>query len=216
MTAAIAVVAKAPVPGLVKTRMQPPLSPRQAADVAAAMLRDVTAAALDTGAQIWWSYTGDRAVLERLCPPGVHMLAQEGDGLAERLAHAHATLHAAGADRVLLVGADCPSLDAAVLHDALALLDTADVVLGPATDGGYTLLGTAVCAPTLLSAVSMSTAYTGADTLREARRLGLRTAVTAARPDIDTFADLRSALADGWLDTAPLTRAAADALLVVG
>lgn len=209
----IAVVAKAPVAGLVKTRMRPPLSAQQAADLAAAMLRDVTRAALETGAAVWWSYAGDAAVLDDLRPPGVQMLAQVGADLAERLAHAHATLHAVGADRVILVGADCPAVDVAALHDALGLLRSADVVLGPATDGGYTLLGTAICAPTLFSAVTMSTARTGADTLGEARRLGLRAAVMDARPDIDTFPDLRAALADGWLQHAPHTRAATERLL---
>lgn len=210
---AIAVVVKAPVPGQVKTRMQPPLSADQAAAVAAAMLRDVTHAALATAADVWWSYAGDRGVLDGLRPPGVRMLAQVGAGLAPRLAHAHRSLHAAGAERVVLVGADCPTVDAATLCEAVALLDAHDVVLGPAADGGYTLLGTAICAPSLLSAVPMSTAHTGEDTLREAARLGLAAAVMDARPDLDTVDDLRAALADGWLDRAPHTRAVTARLL---
>lgn len=208
---AIAVVAKAPVAGRVKTRMQPTVSARRSADLAAAMLADVTAAAQATGAAVWWSYAGDHAVLEDLRPAGVRMLAQVGDGLGPRLAHAHRTLHD-GADRVVLVGADCPTLDPAALRAAVVQLDDHDVVLGPACDGGYTLLGTRVRAPSLF-AVPMSTSHTGADTLAEAGRLGLCTAVTGMRPDIDTVEDLRSALADGWLDGAPRTRQVAEAIL---
>ncbi|HSJ45630.1 MAG TPA: TIGR04282 family arsenosugar biosynthesis glycosyltransferase [Euzebyales bacterium] len=210
---AIAVVAKAPVPGPVKTRMQPGLSADLAADLAAAMLADVTTAARATDATVWWSYAGDRAVLDALRPAGVRLLAQVGDGLGERLAHAHRTLHGAAAGRVLLVGADCPTVDADVLRAALARLDDHDVVLGPAGDGGYTLLGTGTCAPSLLSAVPMSTAHTGADTLAQAERLGLRTAVLDARPDLDTVDDLRTALDGGWLDAAPRTRALATSIL---
>ncbi|HEX6257107.1 MAG TPA: TIGR04282 family arsenosugar biosynthesis glycosyltransferase [Euzebyales bacterium] len=209
---AIAVVAKAPVPGRVKTRMQPVLSAAQAADLAAAMLADVTAAAQATGAQVWWSYAGDRAVLDALRPAGVLLLAQVGEGLGARLAHAHTTLHGR-AERVLLVGADCPTLDAAALRSASALLDDHDLVLGPADDGGYTLAGTRTSAPSLFTAVPMSTPHTAVDTLAEAERLGLRSAVMTARPDLDRVGDLRHALAGGWLASAPRTRAIAAGLV---
>ena len=210
---AVVVVAKAPVAGTVKTRMQPALTPDAAADLAAAMLADVTEAATGTGAQVWWSWTGDRAAIDALRPRGVRMLAQVGHGLGQRLAHAHATLHAAGSRRVVLVGADCPTVDAPLLRDAVALLDAVDVVLGPASDGGYTVLGTRTAAPSLFTAVPMSTSHTGSDTLREARRLGLAATTIATRPDLDTVDDLRRALVGGWLDAAPRTRALAVGLL---
>jgi glycosyltransferase A (GT-A) superfamily protein (DUF2064 family) len=152
-------------------------------------------------------------VLDRLRPAGVRLLAQVGDGLGSRLAHAHRTLHGAGAERVLLVGADCPTVDAEVLRTAVDRLDDHDVVLGPANDGGYTLLGTRTCAPSLFSAVPMSTTLTGADTVAQAGRLGLRTALLDTRPDLDTVDDLRTALLGGWLDAAPRTRALAASLL---
>lgn len=204
---AIAVVAKAPEPGRVKTRMLPALSPDRAAALARAMLADVTTAALRTGASVWWSWTGDRAVLDALRPDGVRMLAQVGAGLGPRLAHAHTVLHTT-ARRVVLVGADCPSVDAPLLDEVVARLDGADVVLGPASDGGYTCIGTRVAAPSLFAAVPMSTGRTAAATLAEAHRLGLETAVLDTRPDLDTVGDLRRALAGGWLDGAPRTRAA--------
>lgn len=210
---AIAVVAKAPVPGRVKTRMQPALTPAQSAELATAMLCDVTAAAQATGAQVWWSYTGAAAVLDAVRPSGVAMLAQVGPGLAARLAHAHRTLHGGGAERVLLVGADCPTLDATALDDAIARLDAADVVLAPASDGGYTLLGTRTCAPSLLADIPMSTEHTATDTLAEAARLDLEVAVMPSRPDIDTPADLGAALHGGWLAAADRTRALAVTLL---
>jgi hypothetical protein len=212
---AIAVVAKAPVPGEVKTRMQPPLSPTEAAALAGAMLADVTAAAGDAGGDVWWSYAGDAALISRLCPPGVRLLAQVGVGLGPRLAHAHATLHDRGYDRVVLVGADCPTVDGAALRALVALLDTHEVAIGPADDGGYTMLGTRCRAPSLFTAVPMSTSHTGADTIARARRLGLRIASTRTRPDLDTVDDLRAAHAAGWLAHAPRTLAAADQLLRV-
>lgn len=215
---AIAVVAKAPVAGQVKTRMQPTLSAHQAADLATATLIDVTAAATtadagDCGRDVWWSYAGNVAVIERLRPPGVRLLAQVGNGLGARLAHAHQTLHERGYDRVVLVGADCPTVDADALRCAVRALDRHDVVIGLADDGGYTLLGTSTVAPTIFSEVPMSTAHTAASTVAEARRLGLDVAVTTTRPDLDTVDDLRAAQRGGWLDHAPRTAAAVVALL---
>lgn len=212
---AVAVVAKAPVAGRVKTRMQPPLTGVEAAELATAMLADVTDVALRTGADVWWSYAGDRAVLEPLRPDGVRLLAQVGDGLGRRLAHAHHTLHARGYGGVVLVGADCPTVDGADLGTALRLLAIHDVVLGPAADGGYTLLATRRCAPELYATVPMSTDHTAADTLAVARRLGLDTVVTPTRRDIDTVDDLRRVLAAGSLDHAPRTRTLAERLLPV-
>lgn len=206
-TVAIAVIAKAPVAGRVKTRMQPPLSPGEAADLAAAMLGDVTVAAQATGATVWWSHAGPRELIAPLRPARVRLLRQQGTGLGERLAHTHRVLHERGHARVVVVGADCPTVDADELTATIRLLDDHDAVIGPASDGGYTLLGTTVCAPALFSDVPMSTAHTATDTIAVADRLGLHLAVTAPRPDLDVFDDLCAALAGGWLAHAPRTRA---------
>jgi len=114
---------------------------------------------------------------------------------------------------VLLLGGDCPTVPAAHLRAALALVGTADAVLGPARDGGYTLVATARPLPELFAGVPMSSARTLAATLAAARRAGRRTTLLAPRHDLDTVADLHAALAAGELASAPATLAALHRLL---
>lgn len=212
MSTVLALIAKAPVAGEVKTRLCPPLTPDQAARVAAALLLDVAAAAGRTGHEVWCVHAGPPASLARLLP-GVPLLAQRGDGLAQRLANAQGDLHADGYDRVVLVGADCPTLSTGDLEAALRLLGTADVVLGPAEDGGYTLLATSAPEPGLFDGVAMGTSQVLAQTVAQAGLLGLSVALTGRRYDVDTAADVRAAHRAGQLDAAPCTLAACAPLL---
>lgn len=215
MRAAIGLVAKAPVPGQVKTRLCPPLTPAEAAAVAAALLADTVDSAVSTGAEVWCVATGDRRRFAGLLPPGLPLLHQVGDGLGARLANALAALCATGAERVLLVGADCPTVDGAYLDQALAALDDTDVVVGPAADGGYTLLGARAPHPELFAGVPMGTSGVLAATLDRARGAGLRARVLEVRHDIDTVADLAAAWHSGQLRAAPRTRALISQLTAV-
>ncbi len=206
---AVVVVAKAPVAGKVKTRLCPPLSAVEAADVAAALLADAAGNAASGGAAVWCAYLGDPAVVRGVVGRSVRLLPQRGCGLADRLAAAQADVFAAGAARVVLLGADCPTVEPAYLAAALAALDRTDVALGPAADGGYTLLAASRPTPELLCGVPMSTATVLDDTLRRAAAAELGVTVLAQRFDIDTAADLLAALSAGELSHAPRTRAAA-------
>jgi len=204
---AVGLVAKAPVPGQVKTRLTPPLSAEQAAGVAAALLADMAGTALATGYDVVCVATGDAAVIRCALPRGLPVLRQRGDGLAERLANAQAELFAAGYERVLLVGADCPTLDVAYLTAVVAALDQVEVVLGPANDGGYTVIGTTRSLPVLFRDVPMSTSRTAAATVARCRGAGLSLRLLPVRRDLDRAGDLRAALAGGELSAAPATRA---------
>ena len=113
----------------------------------------------------------------------------EGD-LGARMITAFAAAFTAGARRVAIIGTDCPGLRAGHLTEAFAALDTADVVLGPATDGGYYLLGLRRPQPELFANKAWSTASVLADTVADARRLGLRVALLPELRDVDTADDL--------------------------
>ena len=113
----------------------------------------------------------------------------EGD-LGERMTAAFATAFAAGAGRVAIIGTDCPGLRAHHLTEAFAALETADVVLGPATDGGYYLLGLRQPQPELFQNKTWSTDTVLGDTLADARRLGLRVALLTELRDVDDATDL--------------------------
>jgi rSAM/selenodomain-associated transferase 1 len=179
------VIAKAPVPGRVKTRLCPPCTPEQAAGIAAAALTDTITAACTFPA------TRHTLVIDGDYPPpaGWHTVSQHGDGLGTRLANGFADTTMAGVPS-LLIGMDTPQLASELLTEVAGGLDTADAVLGPALDGGWWAL--ALRDPGhawVLASVPMSTSRTGVDTADALRRLGLRVAIGPVLTDVDTAAD---------------------------
>ena len=200
MRPALLVIAKAPVPGKVKTRLTPPCTPEQAAGLARAALAD-TLAAVESAAG------GGRRVLVLdgepgdWIPAGFEVIAQHGDGLAERLANGFAD---AGAP-ALLVGMDTPQLTPALLEAGLAALEAgADAVLGDAEDGGYWAIGLRASDPRVFAEVPMSVPETGAAQRARLTALGLSVADLPPLLDVDTFADARAVAA-----AAPASRFAA-------
>lgn len=185
------VMAKAPVAGLVKTRMCPPCTPKQAAAVAAAALLDtLDAAGQASAARRTLVVSGRHAA-----PPGWASVAQRGTGLAERLVHAYADTAVDGLAQVL-VGMDTPQLTGAVIDRVAAGLGLADAVLAPAVDGGWWALALRdPAAAQVLSAVPMSTSHTGEATLVALRAAGLRVELAPVLRDVDTAADAREVAA---------------------
>ncbi|GAA3373983.1 TIGR04282 family arsenosugar biosynthesis glycosyltransferase [Streptomyces racemochromogenes] len=176
------VIAKAPVPGRVKTRLTPPFSPGQAAALAEAALADTLAAVAATPA--------GRHVLVldgapgRWLPPGFEVVPQSGGGLDERLAAAFAGC----TGPALLIGMDTPQVTPAHLAPALEF-DAYDAWFGPAADGGFWALGLAAPDPALLLGVPMSAPDTGAVQYERLRAAGLRTGLLPRLRDVDTAAD---------------------------
>ena len=196
-------IAKAPVPGRVKTRLCPPCTPQQAAGLAAAALADTLetlTAAPATHRTLLLS--GERFPL----PAGWRCVPQRGDGLGARLANGFADTAAPGVASVL-VGMDTPQLTAGLLAFAATLLGSFDVdaVLGHAADGGWWGLGLRdPAAADVLRDVPMSTAETGARTEAALLGRGLRVARLPRLRDVDTWPDALAAA-----ETAPNSRFAA-------
>jgi rSAM/selenodomain-associated transferase 1 len=207
----LAVFAKAPVPGQVKTRLRPAVDDEGAARLAAAFVRDTLGKAARLGPRVTVYYAGDRALLEPLAPPLVHWVAQGGGDLGARMARVPAPC--------LLLGADSPHLPLALLRAALAAIPGHDVVLGPAEDGGYFLLGLRAPQPVLFDGIAWSTEEVLAQTLAKAAALGLTVHQTPPWYDLDTPADLRrlarelAAVPPGSEDDCPATRAALKEIL---
>lgn len=178
---ALVVIAKEPVPGRVKTRLTPPYTPVQAAALAEASLADTLAAVAATPAARRVVALAGRP--GRWLPRGFEVVAQRGAGLDERLAHAFA---AAGGPAVV-IGMDTPQVTAAVLTRAVRALDESDAVFGPASDGGWWLLGLRRPDPAVLLGVPMSRPDTGAHQL--ARLRGLRVTTLRTLTDVDTAID---------------------------
>lgn len=192
----IVVFAKAPRPGAVKTRMVPPLSPEQAAELYAELLCDVLEAtarfASDLGlAPVVAVDPGEaRREIARAAPASFRVVAQRGSSLARRMAWAVGEAAAAGAQRILLRGSDSPVLDRSTVGDALLALDDSDLVVCPDRDGGYNLIGLRRPASGLFDH-PMSTRTVLRDTLANARALGLRARELEPSFDLDRVEDLR-------------------------
>jgi rSAM/selenodomain-associated transferase 1 len=209
VTAALVVIAKAPVAGASKTRLCPPLNTGQAAALAEAALADTLQAVASTPAA--------RRVLVldgepgRWLPAGFDVIAQRGAGLAERLAHAVADV----GEALLVVGMDTPQLTRALLADALHALAApgTDAVLGPTLDGGYWAIGLNAPDPAVFAGVPMSSAATAAAQHARLHKLGLVTTELATLRDVDDYAD-----ATAVATLAPWSRFAAayERLLVTG
>ena len=195
----LAVFARPPVPGRVKTRLSPALPPALACRLYEAMLADALAAARHASADervLYWAEATELAA-----PAGFRVRIQSGEDLGERLEAAFGELLAGGAHAVIL-GADCPRLDAARLDAAFAALEEHDVALGAADDGGYDLMGLARPAPRLLRDIPWSTARVREVTLERAREAGLNVATLPPLEDLDTPADLARWIASAATDPA--------------
>lgn len=182
---ALVVIAKAPVPGRVKTRLCPPCSPEQAAAIAEASLRDtLDAVAATTAGTHVIALDGSRP---DWIPSGFTVLPQRGAGLDERLAAALTDVDGPA----VIVGMDTPQVTPQLLSDVVAALCApgVDAVLGPAVDGGYWTIGLREPDPDALVGVPMSVAHTCRAQRRRLEHLSLRTVDVDELTDVDTWAD---------------------------
>lgn len=192
---ALAVFAKVPRPGLVKTRLSPPLPSDQAAAFYGAMLSDVldaTAKAADLfGATPFLVVHPGESLASMLAeaPAGFQGMAQEGVRLEDRLGRAFKELFERGYSPVLLRGSDSPGVPTSAIGQFLVALKAYDVVFGPDSNGGYYLVG--MNSPEAgLFGFALSNDNVLAHSLKAARRLGMTTKTLESSYDINTASDL--------------------------
>jgi uncharacterized protein len=204
---AVAVMAKAPVPGLVKTRLAPPLAADAAAALSAAFLRDITenialaARSARLRGYVAYAPQGAEGLFDGVLAPDTSLVLADGEavraagvrGFGRCLLHAAETLFAQGHDAVCLLNSDSPNLPTSRLAQmAAALAEPGDrVVLGPAEDGGYYVLGAKAPHPHLFEDVAWSTEEVAAQTRARARALGLPVVELDSWYDVDDEAGLR-------------------------
>jgi uncharacterized protein len=190
----IAIMAKTPRAGAVKTRLCPPLSPEDAAELYRAFLTDkveqVRSVAAARGAIVYTPDEG-RGFFENLAPDFV-LIPQHGSDLGARLVTSFEWFFAEGYPAAAFIDSDSPTLPREFLLQALDLMASpdVDVVLGPSDDGGYYLIGLRVARPELFSHMPWSTPRMFAETAGRARQLGLRVASLPRWFDVDTALDL--------------------------
>jgi rSAM/selenodomain-associated transferase 1 len=199
---AVAIMAKAPSAGEVKTRLCPPLSLADAAELYRSFLLDKIEQVRSLGtASLAIAYTPAeaRAFFAEVAP-GYVLVQQQGADLGDRLANSLGELLDQGHRGALAIDSDTPTLPLGFLQRALELVVTPeiDVVLGPTEDGGYYLIGLRAVHRELFEAMAWSTGQVLPETIRRADAKGLRVACLPPWYDIDTpddLARLRMALA---------------------
>jgi hypothetical protein len=196
MSTALIIFAKAPIPGEVKTRLCPPLTPDEAASLHGTLVLDAVERAKGLpGASLYVAGTPDLAhpffkVMEGRY--GAKLLPQRGPDLGSRMKWAMQDAFELGAQEALLTGTDLPTLPRAHLVEALTLVKRHDVVLGPTADGGYYLIGLRKMVPSLFDGIAWSTASVFAETKKKIEQAGLSLGLLLECRDLDTLEDLKA------------------------
>jgi glycosyltransferase A (GT-A) superfamily protein (DUF2064 family) len=222
---AVAIMAKAPNAGRVKTRLQPVLRAEEAPALSACFLRDMTHMLSSAGREaaldgyIAYAPAGSEASFAPIAAPGTGCVLADGtidapagvDGFGRCLLQAARALFALGYGKAALLNADSPNLPAGLIVETARLLAQPGdrAVLGPATDGGSDLLGMKAPHAELFAGIAWSTERVAAQTRAAARRIGLTLAELAPWYDVDDPPSLAQLLRDleGSGNTAPSTAA---------
>ena len=186
----LAVFAKQPLAGKVKTRLCPPLSDTEAARLYQVSLAETVSALWDCPLRMVLVYAGERDWFERAFPE-VLLVPQAEGGLGERLQTAADQLFTAGSGPVLFIGSDSPDLPCALITTAVDRLQQFDVVTVPCLDGGYALVGMNRFCPAIFDDIPWSTADVVAATRRQAELAGLAYHELDPWDDLDDLASLR-------------------------
>jgi len=204
---AVGIICKTPIAGRSKTRLSPPLQPAECAAISACFIGDLAATiATLTGprAQPYAVYTpaGSETALRKLLPPDFRLHLQGEGDLGDRLRQGIHELLAAGHAGVILVNSDSPTLPPAILEQAVtALLRGDPLVIAPALDGGYTLIGLRHAHARLFADIPWSTPAVHALTLERAREIAVPVTVLDHWYDIDDAASY--AMLEAELDGTP-------------
>jgi hypothetical protein len=192
---ALAIMTKAPRPGAVKTRLQPPLTAEEAAALNVCFLRD-TAAAINQVSNIKnrgvrgvgvYTPPGAADAYQEILPSGFELLPQRGDGFGERLANAAQDLFGAGFESHCLIDSDSPTVTGDSFHEAVEALQREGdrIVLGPSEDGGYYLIGMKKLHGHLFDQIDWSTGRVLEQTVARAGEIGVDVHTLPTFFDID-------------------------------
>jgi len=193
---ALAIMAKAPVPGTVKTRLVPPLTSEQAAELYRALLLDHLAHLKNLeNAALYLAYAPDEeaTIFRELGGGAYHYIAQKGEDLGERMKNVFADLWRFGHRNAVVIGSDLPALPLQILNDAFTRLSRrkTQVVLGPSEDGGYYLIGMKQPVPELFDNMTWSHERVLAETTDRLNALGRSYDLLPSWFDLDRVEDLR-------------------------
>jgi rSAM/selenodomain-associated transferase 1 len=183
----VLVFQKNEVLGKVKTRLALGMGDLRALEIYKHLMQSTYSVLEDVSAPVWAYYSD--FIPETVNPPIAKSFVQEGQDLGERMANAFVRSFESGMEKVVLIGTDCPTLQSQHLNEAFEALTDSDLVLGPATDGGYFLIGMKRRSDYLFEGISWSTSQVLSETLNVASQHGLTTTLLQELNDIDTPED---------------------------
>ncbi len=195
----IALFVKQPVPGFVKTRLAAGIGNQAACAIYCSLAARAIRHAVSSGAPLAVFYDGKREGLpDEWQQSACFLTPQTGCDLGQRMASAFCTMFSSGVEQAVVIGSDIPGIDVAYLRQAFSLLDDHDMVIGPATDGGYCLIGFGHrrFTPSVFERVEWSTDRVLPQTLEAAEREALKVGFLHVLSDIDTVDDLRRVAAE--------------------
>lgn len=206
MSTVLSILLKAPTPEAAKTRLAATLGAAPAAAVYRIMVeRQIRDLPPEIPATIYFDPPDAGAAMRKWLAPlrpaqaPLTFRVQPSGDLGVRIAYAFAAEFALGASAMIVLGGDCPALDAAMLRRATAALDTHDAVLGPASDGGYYLLGLRKHAPQVFAGIDWSTPSVLQQTRARLKAAGLKTFELPLLDDVDDEPALRHAVRSGLI-----------------
>jgi rSAM/selenodomain-associated transferase 1 len=213
---ALLIFVKYHAPGAVKTRLSPQLTPEESSSFYGALARDlvrVNGDSTDYDTIVYFAPQNAGRAVRSWLGPGVPLQRQSGGDLGSRQLHALEEALGTGYQRAVIIGSDCPTITPRDIGIALATLTEHDLVIGPAEDGGYYLIGATEPIPRIFEGISWSSEKVLRQTLERAKRAGLRVGLLEPKRDIDTFDDLETyyrSVRDGEME--PLGRDSWDLL----
>lgn len=190
----IAVMLKAPVAGHVKTRLVPPLTQENAAELYKCFIKDIFAKidklkAIDVFAA--FIPAGSKEIIKKIIPKKVSLIPQKGIDLGERLANLFSELFAKGYKKVVVIGSDSPDMPIKYIKMAFDELKNDKIVFGPAEDGGYYLVGMNRFHKKIFENIQWSTDNVLNESLKIARKEGIDAFLLPKWYDIDIYSDLQ-------------------------
>lgn len=217
MSHILCIYAKPPVPGRTKSRLAEVIGDEAAANLAGAMLADLCREAAqleEVEVQLWHPPDTSSDQFGEWVPDGITWHPQQGADLGQRMSHTFRSLTPEGEAQVLLVGSDCVTFTAALFELAFELLERVQVVVQPADDGGYVLVGQSCWCPEMFEQIEWGTERVLAATWNRLQATGCHHCELTPTRDIDLAEDLRQlpiaveqhhrpALA-AWLERYPL------------
>jgi rSAM/selenodomain-associated transferase 1 len=194
MSTCLIIFAKNPVPGKVKTRIIPHITPIDAAELYKAFIADIVSNTLKLKCErivIAYAPLNSQATFHRMCGQSINYIPQEGDDLGERMKNAFSYTFNKGSKRTVIIGTDSPTLPMSYIRKAFSVLEEKPVTIGPTFDGGYYLIGLSEQNDDIFDGIEWSTSTVFSQTLAKIKAMNKELYLLPPWYDVDTPEDLK-------------------------